>query len=103
MAVIGSFIATKDGGWSGAMRTLSVDVKLKLLPNEKNDSERAPDFRIFAGRSEIGAAWKEQSSGDPSRSYLSLKLDDPGWPEPISAYLFETADGREAQLVWNRR
>jgi len=28
---------------------------------------------------------------------------DPSLPEPVSAALFQSVDGREAQLVWNRR
>ncbi|MFD0387635.1 DUF736 family protein [Tistrella bauzanensis] len=30
-------------------------------------------------------------------------VDDPSLPEPISAALFQSEDGNEAQLVWSRR
>ena len=52
MAIIGTFTPTKDGGWTGAIRTLTIDVKAKFVPNDNRDSDRAPAFRIFAGRSE---------------------------------------------------
>jgi uncharacterized protein (DUF736 family) len=103
MSMIGTFTATKDGGWVGTIRTLTIDVKARFVPNDNQDSERAPAFRIFAGRSELGAAWRERSSGETPRDYLSVRLDDPSLAEPISAAMFEAADGKEAQLVWNRR
>lgn len=103
MSVIGTFTPAKDGGWTGTIRTLTIDVKARFVPNDNRDSDRAPEFRVFAGRSELGAAWRERTSGDNPRDYLSVRLDDPSLPEPISAAMFEAADGRTAQLVWTRR
>ena len=103
MSTIGMFTPTKEGGWEGYIRTLTIDVKARFVPNDNRDSEKAPAFRIFSGRSELGAAWRKQTTGENSREYLSVHLDDPSLPEGISAVLFEAADGREAQLVWNRR
>lgn len=103
MSIIGTFTPTKDGGWAGTIRTLTIEVKARFVPNDNRDSERAPEFRIFAGRSELGAAWRERTNGENPREYLSVRLDDPGLPEPISAAMFEATDGRTAQLVWNRR
>ena len=56
MAIIGTFTPTKDGGWTGTIRTLTIDVKARFVPNDNRDNDRAPDFRVFAGRSELGAA-----------------------------------------------
>lgn len=103
MSIIGMFTPTKDGGWTGTIRTLTIDVKARFVPNDKRDSDRAPDFRVFAGRSELGAAWRERSGGDSPRDYLSVHLDDPSLPDPLSAAMFELADGTAAQLVWKRR
>ena len=103
MAIIGTFTATKDGGWTGAIRTLTIDVKAKFVPNDNRDNERAPAFRIFAGRSELGAAWAQRTKDEPPRDYLSVQIDDPSLPEPISAAMFHAKEGEEAQLVWNRR
>ena len=100
MATIGSFTAGKDG-YVGTIRTLTVNVKASIVANEKKKSEGAPDFRVFAGRAELGAAWKAKTTGDEPRDYLSVVLDDPSFPEPIRAALFEE-DGA-AFLVWNRR
>lgn len=103
MSIIGTFTPGKNGGWEGTIRTLTIDVKARLVPNDNQDSERAPAFRVFAGRSELGAAWRERSGGENPRDYLSVRLDDPSLSEPISAALFEAADGKEAQLIWSRR
>ena len=63
MAIIGTFAPTKDGGWSGAIRTLTIDVKAKFVPNDNRENDRAPAFRIFAGHSELGAAWTSADKG----------------------------------------
>ena len=100
MATIGSFTAGKDG-YVGTIRTLTVNVKAKIVANDQKNSEGAPDFRVYAGRAELGAAWKARTNGETPREYLSVQLDDPSFPEPIRAALFEE-DGA-AFLVWNRR
>jgi uncharacterized protein (DUF736 family) len=55
MATIGTF--TKgDESYTGTIRTLTVNVKVKLVPAEKS-SDKSLDFRLFAGPVECGAAW----------------------------------------------
>jgi uncharacterized protein (DUF736 family) len=58
---------------------------------------------VFVGQSRIGDAWAARSAGDSPKDYLRVRLDDPSLPEPISAAMFRSEDGNEAQLVWNRR
>ena len=36
-------------------------------------SEGAPDFRVYAGRAELGAAWKARRNGEEPRDYLSVQ------------------------------
>ena len=100
MATIGSFTPNKDG-YVGTIRTLTMNVKAKIVANDQKKREGAPDFRVFAGRAELGAAWKAQTSGEEPRDYLSVQLDDPNFVEPVRAALFEE-DGA-AYLVWTRR
>jgi len=47
MANIGTFTAQNDG-FIGTVRTLTLNVKVKLVRNDKG-SENAPDYRIQAG------------------------------------------------------
>ena len=100
MAAIGTFIAQGDG-YTGSIKTLTLNVKTATFrPNEKSD-DKAPDFRIFAGATEFGAAWKKTSQ--QNREYLSVKLDDPSFPAPIYASLVEAEDGNSHNLIWSRR
>ena len=103
MAIIGYFALSKDGGWEGTIQTLSINTKVRLVPNDNQSGDKAPAYRVFAGKSEIGAAWKARSQGERPRDYISLKLDDPGLSDAISAALFESEDGRQATLIWNRQ
>ena len=97
MATIGTFTKSGDG-LSGTVATLTLDAKVQIRPAEKA-SEKAPDYRVFSGRAEIGAAW--QKTSNEGRRYLSVKLDDPSLPAPILANLFETDDG-QFELIWSR-
>jgi len=97
MANIGNF-AAQDKGYTGTVRTLTLNVKVKIVPTDK-DSEKAPDFRILAGNFEIGAAWRKVSQQD--RPYLSVTLDDPSFPATIYARLIEGEEGN-FDLIWSR-
>ncbi len=90
MANIGTFTADKDG-YTGTIRTLTLNVKVKLVPNDKGSSENAPDFRLQAASHDIGAAWKKTS--EAGREYLSVTLDDPTFPATVYARLIEEEDG----------
>ncbi len=98
MANIGTFTA-QDNGFTGTLRTLTLNVKVKFVPNDKG-SANAPDFRIqAAGGYDIGAAWKKISQSE--RPYLSVTLDDPSFPTAVYARLLEGEDGTHA-LIWSR-
>jgi uncharacterized protein (DUF736 family) len=51
----------------------------------------------------LGAAWARRGSTGDHREYLSVQLDDPSLPTPISAALFTNDDSQSANLVWTRR
>ena len=60
MANIGSFTADKDG-YTGTLRTLTLNVKVKLVPNDKGDNENAPAAPCGAGLE----AWRGSSMAMP--------------------------------------
>jgi len=101
MATIGTFTKDDAGNYNGAIKTLTLDVKTATLRQVERDSDKAPDFRIFAGQTEFGAAWKKKSS--EGREYLSVKLDDPSFPAPIYASLVEIEGEEGLSLIWSRR
>jgi uncharacterized protein (DUF736 family) len=96
MAIIGTFTTT-DNGYQGTLATLTLKAKLTFTAHEKT-GEKSPDFRVYAGTAEVGAAWKGMSKDD--KPYLSVKLDDPSFSAPILARLIETEKG--FALIWNR-
>ena len=100
MATIGSFTQQADGSYSGSIKTLTLNVKAKFTVTE-GDSERGPDFRIFAAATEFGAAWRK-TARETQREYLSVKLDDPSFPAPIYSTLSETDATGEYALIWSR-
>ena len=100
MARIGKFKPAKDG-YEGAIRTLTMNTKARIVAVDEKPNDNAPDFRVFGGDAELGAAWKARSNGDDAIDYLRVTLDDPSFVEPVYAALFEK-DG-SADLVWNRK
>jgi len=95
---IGTFTAEKNG-FTGTLRTLTLNVKVKLVPNDKSDNESAPDYRLQAAGHDIGAAWKKTS--EAGRPYVSVTLDDPSFPATVYARLIEGEDGAH-DLIWSR-
>jgi uncharacterized protein (DUF736 family) len=99
MATIGIFSKSDDGSYAGSIKTLNLNVKQAQLRPVEKENERAPDYRIFAGGTEFGAAWK-RTARETDRDYLSVKLDDPSFPAPIYANLVDAEEGYS--LVWSR-
>jgi uncharacterized protein (DUF736 family) len=100
MATIGTFTAA-DNGYTGSVKTLTLNVKAKFVATEK-ENDKAPDYRIFAGSTEFGAAWKK-TARETEREYLSVKLDDPSFPAPIYASLVKGEGDDSFTLIWSRR
>ncbi len=102
MAVIGSFTPAKDGGWVGTIRTLTIDAKVRLVPNDDRTSAKAPAFRVFVRNCRVGDAWEAKTIGLSPRDYLRIKIDDPLFSKPINAAMFASESGDSAQLLWSR-
>jgi uncharacterized protein (DUF736 family) len=104
MAHIGSFTRTTDG-FTGRLRTLTLDIELTLVPADHADAENAPDYRIHLGTDadgpEVGAGWKR--TGERAGDYVALLMDDPTLTQPLRANLFQSdAKGKAFALLWNR-
>ena len=100
MAQLGTFKKLADGSYEGTLRTLTLNVKLRLAPAPAS-GENGPSHRAFAGPAEVGAAWQKTSK--EGRSYLSVKLDDPTFMAPVYASLVAAEKGGEFNLIWSRR
>ncbi len=98
MATIGTFTPSETG-FAGSIRTLTLNIKARIVRVE-NPSDKGPQFHVYAGSVEFGAAW-QKTSGE-GRDYLSVKLDDPSFPAPIYATLSEGEGKDDFQLIWSR-
>jgi uncharacterized protein (DUF736 family) len=128
MPVIGTFARLKDGqktkektgqstdqkigqstgqkavlpdGYAGSITTLTLNTEVAILANERKQGSNAPDFRVMAGTTEVGVAWRKISQ-NAARPYLRVKLDDPALAEPIWGALLETGEDGVAELLWQR-
>ena len=98
MATIGTFTKSGDD-FSGVVKTLALNVKAKITRAEK-ENDKAPDYRIFVGATELGAAWQKTSGA--GREYLSVKLDDPALTHALNCALMASGDSESFILVWSR-
>jgi uncharacterized protein (DUF736 family) len=98
MATIGSF-TTSGNGFSGTIKTLNLNVRAAIRAVQRT-SDKGPDYRILAGATGFGAAWKKTSN--EGRDFLSVKLDDPSFPAPIYATLIEVEGEAGLFLIWSR-
>jgi uncharacterized protein (DUF736 family) len=103
MTQIGQFTRTKTG-YSGHVRTLTLDIELAIVPAGHSDVENAPDYRVHIGDEdgpEVGAGWKR--TGERAGEYVALQLDDLTLRQPIRANLFQAGDDKASWgLHWNR-
>jgi uncharacterized protein (DUF736 family) len=79
MAQIGTFTRIDDGSFSGAIRTLRLNAKVRFVPTDK-DNDKAPDLRAYAGAIEIGAAWKRTARETGASSFRSSSMTHPSRP-----------------------
>lgn len=100
MANIGTFTAEKDG-FTGQLRTLTQNVKVKLIPNDKGDTENAPDFRLPTSAFRRPATTSARRGRRPAKPGVPVSLDDPSFPATVYARLIENEDGRH-DLIWSR-
>jgi uncharacterized protein (DUF736 family) len=97
MAIIGYI--TKDGDlYTGTIETLSLKADIELRPVEKKN-DKAPNYRVYTGETEVGAAWWMTS--ERGEDFLSVKVDDPLWPKPVHFAIFKAEDGGY-NAIWSR-
>jgi uncharacterized protein (DUF736 family) len=101
MAVIGTFQKQAGGDtYVGQIRTLALNVSNVTIRAAEKSKDTAPDYRIYAGNVEIGAAW-EKTGKESGAEYLSVKVDDPSLPGAINANLVQK-DNDTYELIWSR-
>lgn len=99
MATIAQLTKQKDGSFSGTLSTLALHAAQITLKPETSENDKAPAYRVFAGEFELGAGWKKTSKA--GKPYISLKLDDPSFAQPLYCALVKIGDAY--QLEWTRQ
>ena len=97
MPTIGSFRQDDLFGQEGILETPTIKAKIRFVPF-RDRNEKQPDYRIVAGKREIGAAWSRTSKN--GGAYLFLKLTDPSQPAPVVCNLYRNASG--SAVLWAR-
>jgi uncharacterized protein (DUF736 family) len=104
---LGTFNQLEDGSFTGTLKTLNVTAALSIVPVKKT-SDKAPDFRVYAGqRREVGAGWS-QVAKTSQETYLNLKIAapefGPNWLRFRIAKLDDPAeDGATHIALWEPR
>ena len=99
MTTIAQLTKQQDGSFTGTLSTLALHAAKITFNPEKGDNEKAPDYRVFAGDYELGAGWKKTSKA--GNAYLSVKLDDPSFAQPLYCALMKNGDAY--LLDWKRQ
>ena len=75
MPAIGYVQRQPDGSFKGAIKTLSVNAEIQIVPNRGKTGEQ-PDYRVLAGSVELGGGWIR--TGEVSqREYVRLAMSAP--------------------------
>ena len=98
------YVSEYDAGFEGHLSVLNLTAAIRIERNLEKGSNTQPDYRVFAGETdiEIGGAWlrRGKTSG---REYISITLADPQLgPQKIHANLAAVKGeiGRYV-LLWN--
>ena len=97
MATIGVF-SLCGNTYHGSIHTLSISASVKIVPSGL-EGEKSPQHLVMVCDTQVGAGWS-RTSRDSASQYVSIKLDDPCFPEPIFANLVPRGD--EHHLIWSR-
>ncbi len=100
MANIGKLTLQNDSTYRGEFHTLKHQFPLTMAPCDRA-SDKHPVYRVYSGKTEIGAAW-ENVAEETNVVYYTLRLNDPSFERPIYAKLFQDkADGGVLHIVFD--
>ncbi|CAH0496435.1 hypothetical protein NVSP9465_01469 [Novosphingobium sp. CECT 9465] len=102
---IGCFVRTKTG-FVGRIRTISLDVQVRLVPTGAEPGGTAPDWQVYGVEPadadtalwSVGAAWTHARKD--GGSYLAVAIDCPTFARPLRAHLVPSADKADQHLLY---
>src|SRR6266581_7294250 len=100
---IGTFTKKDDGRFIGRIESAFPNISCDAIfqPVAKKPNDNAPDYRLFRGKAELGAAWIKKHD-NVEGNYLSVKIDGPSLDAPINCALFKNLEDETYNLVWER-
>ncbi|SCB37715.1 DUF736 domain-containing protein [Rhizobium hainanense] len=99
MATLGKF-KKENGVYEGAIESItSAPLPARISPVQTKPNSDSPDYRVYRGAAEVGAAWKKKTRA--GEHYLVVALDDPAFAQPIQCRLAKSGD--EYVLYWTRK
>lgn len=103
MPAIGYVQRQDDGSFKGAIKTLSVNAEIQIVPNRHKTGDQ-PDYRVLSGGVELGGGWVR--TGEVSqREYVRLAMSAPELgPRTLYANLGRAAgqdDDDALAIIWN--
>ncbi len=105
MSALGYVTRQNDGSYTGSLTTASFSAPINIVPNKSKSHGKQPDFRVYAGRAELGAGWtrKGKTSG---QDYVSLRLAAPELGDRRIYVNLGVAAGQDDPdvhaLIWNQ-
>ena len=113
MSRIGNLEEVQNNGekelW-GHIRTLELDLNLRLVQNEDQRSDHSPAWLILTKSRQghevqIGGAWKKlpKAPGLSGEEFLSLTFDDPSFDKSMNVAAFTEDGGKTWDIMWRRR
>ena len=113
MATVGKLRPVREGQGQfliGSIRTLELDLQVKLYPITDPVSEKSPAYRIYATRrdgteAEVGGAWKKTMTSPDKfgEEFLSLTIDDPSLKQSLNVAAFKEPNGETWLITFRRR
>ncbi len=104
MTAIGYVTKQDDGSYKGQLKTVSIQAEIEIVPNDQKSDTNHPDFRVYTGDIEIGAAWIKTAASS-GKEYVSLSLAAPEFgPRRLYANLGKAAGSDNPDffaVIWN--
>jgi uncharacterized protein (DUF736 family) len=102
---LGTVTKRESGGFEGTLAMMTDKTRITILPNEAKETEKQPDFRIYAANgAEIGGGWNRVSKRS-GRDFVSLTFAHPAFgPAKFHANLAKAAgqdDEDVRAILWN--
>ena len=98
MATLGKF-KKEHGTYVGVVESITcAALPARISPVRSKPNKESPDYRVYRGTAELGAAWKKKTRA--GERYLIVKLDDPAFARPIQRRLAKSEDGYVLYWTW---